>query len=227
MNTKRYSAFCLIEILVIIAIIGILAALAIPCHAQPVPPNPPDPTTFAAVQPPGQPVVTTNASGGTTTTTHSVGGDLKTLGGDLFGWLKDNKPFFTNSVIVEAGALYAPQLKHGLGAFVDFQFPVDQQLSLGFAVAYLNGQLYDASLSARLGTTFQVPLIKRDLYAYVESGPGYNISKREIMSQSFAGGIMKFTLGSKWTLTIGGALGNISDVAGPVYAGGASLGFSW
>lgn len=146
------------------------------------------------------------------------------LGKDFLSWFKDNKAFFENKTVgVEVGALY--NKSKGIGAFADVQFPITDQLSAGFAAAYLGGELYDAALSVKLGTTLNIPIIKLPVYAYVESGPGYNLSKSEVIAQSFAGGIIKFNISTRWSATAGLAVGNITDLAGPVYAGGFSFTF--
>lgn len=197
-----------------IFIVGIgvaFSGLAQTNNLQPIPSTPPETpaTPVAAVEVPG-----------------ILGKEVTKLGGDFFAWFKDNKAFFTNKVvIVEAGALYHRDL--GVGGFADVQFPITDQLSAGFAVAYLDGQFYDAALSIKAGTTINIPWIKLPVYAYVETGPGYNLSKGEVIAQSFAGAIVKFDISSKWVVTVGGAVGNISDVSGAVLAGGASLSYKF
>jgi hypothetical protein len=157
-------------------------------------------------------------------TTNTTPSDLSKLWTDVQNFFTDAQPFLTNhSATVEAGALCH---RGDWGGFADLQLPIANQASIGFGGAYLNHSWYDATVSARVGTTWKVPVIGA-IYTYLESGPGYNFSTKEVIGQSFAGAIIKRTLSKNWYLTAGLAAGNITDLAGPVYAGGASLNFPW
>ncbi len=130
-----------------------------------------------------------------------------------------------NGVItLETGVLYAKEAK-STGGFLNAYLPVggtNSVLGAGFGLAYLDHNLYDCTLNARLGDTITVPLIKLPLYVYVESGGGYNISKSQGIAQAFAGVAFRVPITHSQTFTIGVAMGTISDVPGNVMAYGAS-----
>ncbi len=132
----------------------------------------------------------------------------------------------TNSGVIqiEAGALIGEKT-HDVGGFVDVMLPVGGTNSLfgaGFGLAFYNNEFYDATLNARLGDTFQVPLLKIPVYAYLESGGGYNISRQEMMAQAFTGLTLPIPITANQTFTIGGAIGTISDLNENVLAIGCS-----
>ncbi|HEX3855947.1 MAG TPA: hypothetical protein VHY30_01480, partial [Verrucomicrobiae bacterium] len=94
-------------------------------------------------------------------------------------------------------------------------------------VAYLDHNFYDATLNARVGDEFNLPFIHIPLYAYIESGGGYNLSKSEVIAQAFSGATLKIPITQNQTLTIGGAVGTISDYSGNIYAAAISYTFKW
>ena len=157
-----------------------------------------------------------------------LGAGLQRGGQDLVSFIENTST--TNGILTaEAGALYAESTKK-VGGFLDAYLPVggtNSAFGAGFGLAYLDGNFYDATLNARLGDTFTLPFIKVPLYAYVESGGGYNLSKMEIISQAFTGALFKIPITTSQTLTLGGAVGTISDYAGNIYALGASYTFTW
>jgi len=149
------------------------------------------------------------------------------------GWQQGAKDFIsfaegtTNHglIQIEAGALVG-ESSHDVGGFVSAYLPINSTNSLfgaGFGVAYLNHNFYDATLNARLGDTFALPIVRWPVYAYIESGGGYNISRSEAVAQAFAGVSLPIPITQSSTLTLGAAVGRISDVAENVLA----LGGSW
>ena len=130
-------------------------------------------------------------------------------------------------VTVESGALYATKTRT-VGGFLDCYLPVggtNSVLGAGFGLAYLDQNFYDATLNARLGDTFNVPFINLPVYAYVESGGGYNLSKNEVISQAFGGLLFKLPVTTAQTVTLGAAIGAISDEPGNIWALGGS--YTW
>lgn len=154
-------------------------------------------------------------------------GGLKKIGQDLVSFIENT----TNAgvVTVEAGALYGLQT-HKVGGFLDAYFPIGGTNSVfgaGFGVAYLDHNFYDGTLNARIGDTFTVPFIHIPMYAYTEAGAGYNFAKNAIISQAFAGALFRIPITKSQTLTLGGAIGTISDQSGQIAALGGSYTFAW
>lgn len=135
---------------------------------------------------------------------------------DAKAFFTDAQPFFTNATF-EAGVL---KNRDKYGGFADVQVPIANQASIGFGGAFLDGDFYDASISFRTGTTWKVPLLG-DVYQYIGSGPGWNFQKQHAILYTFTGAIWKHDF-AKFTLSAGGAIGSISDRAGPVIAAGMS-----
>ena len=154
------------------------------------------------------------------------------VGGSILGALKDAQPYLSNGVYtIEMGGLYNSAAKNGrFGAFFDVQVPIAGQASIGLGTAYQDSQWLEGSVSARVGTTVNwtksIPLVGGwigPVYAYVESGPSYNLKTHAIGSYNFAGFIKRWDISKKFELTAGGAVGNISSIPGTDYAFGASL----
>jgi hypothetical protein len=199
-------------------ILALLFALALlPASAQT--------NTVASV-----PNLITNAPGFTLASLFSggFGAGLQQGAQDLISFVE--KTPTTNGVLtLEGGALYATSTKK-VGGFFDAYLPVGGTNSVfgaGFGLAYLDGNFYDATINARLGDQITIPFINVPLYAYVESGGGYNLGKMEIMSQAFTGALFKIPITSNSTLTLGGAIGSISDYSGNIYALGGSYTLTW
>jgi len=151
------------------------------------------------------------------------------------GWAqagKDAVYFIENTtnngiIQVEAGALVG-QKTHDVGGFVDVMLPVGGTNSVfgaGFGVAYLNHNFYDATINARLGGTTTLPFLRLPLYTYIESGGGYNLSQNVAIAQAFAGFTLPIPITETQTLTLGAAIGHISDVSENVIALGGS--YTW
>jgi hypothetical protein len=148
-------------------------------------------------------------------------------GEDLVAFVENT----TNSgtLQIESGPLYAENTKKW-GAFLDAYLPVGGTNSIfgtGFGFACLDQNFYDATLNARLGNTYTVPFIKLPVYAFIESGGGWNLSKNEAMAQAFAGGLISVPITPTQTFTVGGAVGTISDYAGDIIAVGISYTFTF
>jgi len=136
-------------------------------------------------------------------------------------------------ITIEGGVLYADSLKEW-GYFANIYFPLsgtNNVLGAGFGAAYLNNDWYDATLNARLGSNIPLPYGLDHyipLYGYIESGGGYNFQTRQGIAQAFTGATLHWPIarnrrGGTWDITIGGAVGTISDIKGNVKAAGGSL----
>ncbi|HEX3889431.1 MAG TPA: hypothetical protein VHX90_01155, partial [Verrucomicrobiae bacterium] len=112
--------------------------------------------------------------------TGNFGKDVEHVGQDAVSFVEQTGT--SNGIVtVEAGALFAEHTK-SIGGFLDAYLPVGGTNSIfgaGFGVAYLDHNFYDATLNARVGDEFNLPFIHIPLYAYIESGGGYNLSKSE------------------------------------------------
>jgi len=191
--------------------------------------------------------ITTSATGVTTSTTNngtatqpadtsggftvaglfSGGGSnsLAIVGKDLVYFIENT----TNSGVVqlEAGALIG-QKTHDVGEFANVYLPVGGTNSIfgaGFGMAFYSGQLYDATLNARVGGTITVPFLRIPLYSYIESGGGYNIGKGHAIAQAFTGVMLPIPITTTQTLTFGVAVGTISDLGENLIAIGGS--YTW
>lgn len=146
----------------------------------------------------------------------------------------DAAPYISNGIVtLEAGGLYNASDKHGkFGGFLDLTVPTSQQSGVGVGAGYLNGQLLDASVSLKLGTTTSLPLVGT-VYAYISEGPDYNFQAKSIGNYGFVGFVKKFTLLTKvdptgkvipsLVGTFGAGVGNVSTLPGETIAFGASL----
>lgn len=135
---------------------------------------------------------------------------------DVGSFFVDSQPYFTNrSINPTVGGLY---VDGHWGGFVSLSLPIDStgQVSMGFAAAYLGNSPYDASLSIKLGTTWNqngtVPWIG-PVYTYAGTGPGYNFHTKSAVVHSELGGIKKWTIGPGDLYFTAGAI-QISDLSG-------------
>ena len=191
-------------------------------------------------------VVTNPVAGGMTLTTNSQAGTLagfftgSTNGtvasiykgaGDALAFVEGVTNGFAR-VTVEGYFLKTKSQGNGGGG--NFYIPVsgtNNILGAGFGIAYLNHDWYDATLNARLGSAITLPLGLSKIfpvYAYVESGGGYNFGTKGGIAQAFTGATVHYSLfrtaaGNTIDLTGGGAVGTISDIHGNVTAFGGSL----
>lgn len=148
-------------------------------------------------------------------------GGLGQLGTDLGAFLTDAQPYFGKGLRPGVFGLYNNK---SWGAFIDAQYPLSDNLSVGFGIAYLDHAFYDASISVNYGTTWKVPLIG-SVYSWVESGPAYNLHSHQLIGQSFAGITKDVRLGATTDLFITGGVGNITSRPGATYIAGFSLKF--
>ena len=125
---------------------------------------------------------------------------------------------------------------NGNGGGANFYIPLsgtNNILGAGFGIGYLNHDWYDATLNARLGDSIPLPLGLNKylpLFAYFESGGGYNFSSKQGIAQAFGGASLHYSLfrtraGNTFDFTAGYAIGTISDIRGNVKAPGGS--FTW
>ena len=136
---------------------------------------------------------------------------------------------------IEGG--YLQTKSQGSGAFANVYFPLsgtNQVFGAGFGVAYLNHNWYDGTVNARLGDQVNVFGLQKflPLYAYIESGMGYNFATRQAVAQAFAGASLHYSLyrthaGNTFDVTAGYAQGTISDIRGNVWSAGGSIAFTW
>ena len=175
----------------------------------------------------------TNAFSQTTNVLSGLGVSPGTLQGvsTTLGFFVDAAPYITNGdCLIEIGAL-----KHGshYGGLIDVQLPVNTnswQMTYGVSGAFLDHQLYSGALNVGLGTTINIPVLNRftgPFYAYVESGPGWNFQKSQLVVQSFAGVKYQHQFSQKWGFVGSYGYGKISDVDGnvQVFTAGATFKF--
>ena len=118
-----------------------------------------------------------------------------------------------------------------IGGFLDASVPVTQQSAIGFGGAYIGNQWFDATVNLKLGTTFQYPLVGK-VYNFVASGPDWAFHSKYglqtgVGAYNFAGVEKTWDLSKKWNLTVGFAVGDISQLPGLTYAGGVQLNFKY
>jgi hypothetical protein len=131
---------------------------------------------------------------------------------------------------------YLKTKNQGDGGGANFFIPLsgtNNILGAGFGIGYLNHAWYDATLNARLGDSIPLPMGLQKyfpLYAYIESGGGYNFATKAAIAQAFTGASLHYSLfrtakGNTFDVTAGYAIGTISDITGNVQAFGGS--FTW
>jgi len=150
--------------------------------------------------------------------------------GNTNGWAR---------ISVEGGWLHTQS--QGNGGFLNLLIPLsgtNNILGAGFGIAELNHNWYDTTLNARLGTSIPIKLGGLDLtrllplYVYGEAGGGYNFGTRAGIAQTFAGSSLHYSLyrthaGNTVDLTVGYAIGTISDIKKNVQSVGGSVSFSF
>ena len=147
--------------------------------------------------------------------------------GNTNGWAR---------LTLEAG--YLSTTHQGNGEFLNLYIPLSGTNNIfgaGFGFAYLNKSLYDGTVNARLGDTIPLPYGLQKLipiYAYIESGAGYNFKSKVGIAQAFAGASLHYSLfktaaGNTFDVTAGYALGTISDITGNVKAFGGGFTWTW
>lgn len=137
--------------------------------------------------------------------------------------LLDTTPYVTNgNVLLEGGAL---KMGSKYGGFLDIQFPVNTnswQMTYGTAIGYISNRVYSATLNVTLGTQVSVPgatnlpfigKYVQPLYAYAESGPGYNFASHQVIAQYFAGVKYIQPISMKFNLGVSYGIGGISDIS--------------
>lgn len=181
----------------LIAISAIIATLCLTAHAQT-----------------GGNFPTTPATNTLPIPTSLLPGGVSQIASDFGAFFKDAQPYFgTNgSTLIGAGIIQSGNKWGGLVDVTVMSLDANNQVTLGFATAYLDGTWYDASLALKAGTTWKVPLIG-SIYTSVESGPGYNFKAGHVMAQNFAMATKRIQIG-KVDFSIFAGAGNISDRAG-------------
>lgn len=149
-------------------------------------------------------------------------GGFTQLAADFGLFFKDAQPYFgTNGTTqLGAGVIYSNKKFGGFADIAVISLATNNQVTLGFTTAYLDGQWYDAGLSMKAGTTWQVPLIG-PVYTWVETGPAYNFKAGHVLAQNFVGVMRGFNVG-KVFVTPFAAVGNISDRVGLAYIFGVN-----
>ncbi len=145
-------------------------------------------------------------------------GGLGQLGSDLGLFLSDATNYFGKGLRVGSYALYN---QHEMGALVTAMYPINNNLSAGFGVAYLSHTFYDTSLGIQYGKTWNAPLIG-NIYTWAESGPAFDLHNHQALAQSFAG-VTKDIKISDWHIFATGGIGNISTRPGQTYIAGFSV----
>ncbi len=156
----------------------------------------------------------------TNSPTSLLPGGLGQIAGDFGKFFTDAQPYFTNNIRVGLGYLYADKSS---GVLLHSVYQINDQIGVGFAAAYLKGSFYDASLGLNAGTTWNLPVIGK-VYTELESGPGWNLKKQQVIEQSFAVATKSWDIYKGWNLIIAGGAGNISDIPGPAYVGSLMIG---
>ena len=166
--------------------------------------------------------LTTRAQTNTPPTSLLPGG-LGQLVNDVGAFLTDAQPYFgTNGSLMAGGGALINNKK--VGAFADvtlWSLTTNNQVAIGFAAAYLNGNFYDASLNLKAGTTWTVPVLG-SFYTQILSGPGYNFKQHHAMAENFVIVHRKFTIGT-WLLDPFAGVGNLSDQPGAAYIAGINV----
>lgn len=159
-----------------------------------------------------------------------LGEDLSKFGGDVWKYFQDSQPYFSNRVVRPTlGVLYLPNAPKKWGGLLHFDVPVDQngQVNVGFAAAYINDSIYDATVNVTLGTTWnsnaQIPWIG-SFHTWAGTGPGYNFHTKSAVVHSETGVSKRFTIG-KGELAISGMGLQISDLPG--WGAGGLVTYTW
>lgn len=155
--------------------------------------------------------------------TSQLPGGISQIASDFGAFLTDAKPYFgTNgNTQIGAGVLYSDKKFGGFADITVISLATNDQVTIGFATAYLDGEWYDASLSLKAGTTWNAPVIG-PIYTSVESGPGYNFHAGHVISQNFAMLTKAWTIG-KVDFSLFAGAGIISDRAGIADVFGANF----
>lgn len=153
-----------------------------------------------------------------TNSTSLLPGGFGQLANDFGAFFTDATNYFGKGLRVGSYGLYN-QAKWG--GLVTAMYPINNNLSAGFGVAYLDHTFYDTSLGIQYGATWKAPLIG-SIYTWVESGPAFDLHNHQALAQSFAG-VTKDIKVSDWHLFVTGGVGNISTRPGQTYIAGFSV----
>jgi hypothetical protein len=145
-------------------------------------------------------------------------GGFGTLASDFGNFFADATNYFGKGLRVGSYALYN---QHQLGVLVDASYPINNNMGVGFGVAYLDHTFYDTTINLNIGTTWKVPLIG-NVYSWIESGPAYDLHNHQMLAQSFLG-VTKDISFSTWHIFATGGVGNISTRPGQTYIAGFSV----
>lgn len=170
----------------------------------------------------------TNSLAGITNTLSNLGLGSNVVNGVGFvaNSLLDAQPYVKNGgILFEAGAL---KIGSSYGAYADIQLPLNTnswQITYGTVFGYISNRLYSATLNVTLGTQVSIPgatnlpvvgKYVQPLYAFAESGPGYNFQAHQVVAQYFAGVKYLQPVGTNWGIGASYALGGISDLSNKV-----------
>lgn len=166
----------------------------------------------------------TNASLGSLTNALAAGGvssNTVSAIGAVANSLFDAEPYVKNGgILFEAGAL---KLGSSWGAFADIQLPINTnswQLTYGTCIGYISNRVYSATLNVTIGTQVSIPGATnlpfigkyiQPVYAFAESGPGYNFQAHQVVAQYMGGFKYAQPIGD-YTVGVSYALGGISDL---------------
>ena len=147
-----------------------------------------------------------------------------TVANDVLAWVAPMLPFLTNHDVTLG---IAPVLYDGkIGELMDLRLPVAKgsPLSIGIGEAYMGNELFIAPISAKLGTTFTVPVINRKVYAFAEEGAALRLThKLALGSQTVAGALTTWDLNNALDLNTEGGVVKLTQLPKPGYFFGLSL----
>jgi len=160
----------------------------------------------------------TSVKAQTTNTTSELPGGFGQLANDFGAFFKDATNYFGKGLRVGSYALYN---QHQVGALVDVVYPINNNMGVGFGVAYLDHTFYDTTINWNVGTTWSAPLVGK-IYTWAETGPYLDLHSHAVGAQSFVGLTKDISI-SSWHIFASGGVGNISTRPGQTYIGGFSV----
>jgi hypothetical protein len=125
----------------------------------------------------------------------------------------DTIPYIKNDIVnIDYSELYNFSQKK-FGDFFGFDIPVGSQSDLGAGALQFNKTWGLVPLDVKLGVTVNYPFIG-NIYNFVSLGPILEIPNGQLGTYDFLGGVKTWDISSRFKLSLGGNVGDISYTKG-------------
>lgn len=146
--------------------------------------------------------------------------NLQAVAIDTLGFLEPLIPYLTNrDYTLSLDGLFTSEKK--FGGLGDFQVGINQNLSAGVGVSYIDNRWFVEAGSIKLGMTQNI--LGHAFQLSAETGSAIPLAHATLENQSMAIAYTKWDLGKGWDLAVDGGVGKETSVKGELFMFGGFL----